>query len=142
MPSPDKPPMSNQPRQLNITDVARAAGVSITTVSRVMNHVPTVTSENRVKVEEAIRRLKFRPNVAARRLAAGRHQTTLGLIIPEFQELFQSFYAIEVIKGVGQAAQEHHVDILLHVGSDRQQPPNVAAVEGLIFADVDGQEEF
>ena len=130
------------PKQLNIADVAKAAGVSTTTVSRVLNHVPTVSSDNRAKVEQAVRRLNFRPNVAARRLAAGRQQTTLGLIIPEFHELFQSFYAIEVIKGVGRAAQEHQADLLLHLAGEKKREPNIQAVDGLIFVDVYGQEEF
>ena len=133
---------TKMPKQLNIADVARAAGVSTTTVSRVLNRVPTVTTENRAKVEAAVRQLNFRPNVAARRLAAGRQQTTLGLIIPEFQEVFQSFYAIEVIKGVGRASQEHHVDLLLHLASENKREPNIQAVDGLIFVDVYGQEEF
>ena len=131
------------PKKLNISDVARTAGVSTTTVSRVLNRIPTVTNDNRVKVEEAIRRLNFRPNAAARRLAAGKQQTTVGLIIPEFQELFQSFYAIEVVRGVGQGAQSCQVDILLHLAAAADaRRPNIVAVDGLIFVDIYGQEEF
>lgn len=130
------------PKKLNIADVARAAGVSTTTVSRVLNRVSTVTQENRLKVDAAIQQLRFRPNPAARRLAAGQQQTTLGLIIPEFKELFHSFYAIEVIKGVGHAAQGHRVDLLLHLAGEQQREPHIQTVDGLIFVDIYGQEEF
>ncbi len=128
-------------KTLNIADVARAAGVSITTVSRVIHHLPTVTSDNRLRVEAAIRKLKFRPNVAAQRLAAGIHTAIFGLVIPQFTGVFQSFFALEVIKGVGQSAERLHADLLLHLAR-RDHWVTPTTVDGLLFIDVDGQEEF
>ena len=55
-----------------INDVARAAGVSIKTVSRVLNGEPYVREETRLKVTEAAERLNYRPNISARALAGGR----------------------------------------------------------------------
>lgn len=60
--------MSN--KRATITDVARMAGVSIMTVSRVLNNTTNVTKSTRGKVMNAINSLKYRPNVSARRLAS------------------------------------------------------------------------
>lgn len=56
----------------SIRDVAAAAGVSIKTVSRVVNKAPNVSEDLRTRVTEAIDRLGYRPNQSARRLAGGR----------------------------------------------------------------------
>ena len=55
-----------------IDDVAELAGVSIKTVSRVVNKEPNVREETREKVEKAITQLHYRPNVSARNLASQR----------------------------------------------------------------------
>lgn len=59
-------------QSVTIDDVAAAAGVSIKTVSRVINGEPHVSERTRERVEQAIARLDYRPNVAARSLAASR----------------------------------------------------------------------
>jgi len=56
----------------SITDVARSAGVSIKTVSRVLNNEPNVTEKTRDKVQEAVKALEYRPNFSARSLAGNR----------------------------------------------------------------------
>lgn len=60
-------------------DVARVAGVSHQTVSRVLNDLPGVRPETRRRVREAIEQLGYRPNLMARALATGR-SSTLGLV--------------------------------------------------------------
>lgn len=62
-----------------IFDVAAAAGVSHQTVSRALKGDPTVREEIRVRVDEAVQRLQYRPNAAARALAS-RRTRTLGLL--------------------------------------------------------------
>ena len=59
-------------KDATIRDVARAADVSIKTVSRVLNGEPNVRSETRDAVNKAVARLKYRPNLAARSLAGSR----------------------------------------------------------------------
>lgn len=56
----------------SIRDVAAMAGVSIKTVSRVVNNAPNVSSDLRERVADAIKKLDYRPNQSARRLAGGR----------------------------------------------------------------------
>jgi len=122
-----------------IEDVAKAAGVSITTVSRVINKIPTVTKFNKSKVEEVIRRLKFQPNLSAQRLARGKN-FTVGLVIPRYRGLFYSFYGTELIRGVGGACDNLKLDLLLHIANSHSLI-NLSAVGGVIFADITGNKE-
>ncbi|MGB6071440.1 MAG: LacI family DNA-binding transcriptional regulator, partial [Rhodococcus sp. (in: high G+C Gram-positive bacteria)] len=62
-----------------MTDVARLAGVSHQTVSRVINGHPNVTEATRTKVDQAISELGYRPNTAARALVTGRSKT-IGIV--------------------------------------------------------------
>ena len=129
-----------KPRKIDIGAVARAAGVSTTTVSRVINGVATVMEENRERVMEAIERLHYQPNPSAQRLAAGK-TNTVGLLIPRFEGIFHSFYALEVIKGIGIAAERHQLDLLLHV-TDGKTSPASGAVDATMFIDIYGCEEL
>lgn len=118
----------------SIHDVANRAKVSITTVSRVLNNVPTVSDKNRAKVEEAIAYYKFRPNVSAQRLARGQNNS-IGLVIPGYPGIFHSFYAIELIRGVGHACETLRMDLVFHI-TDGFTPINTHNVGGVIFADI------
>ncbi|WP_432991902.1 LacI family DNA-binding transcriptional regulator [Dactylosporangium sp. CA-233914] len=69
-------------RAAAITDVARLAGVSHQTVSRVLNGHPAVSSATRARVLTAIRQLDYRPNALARTLAGGRSRM-IGVISPD-----------------------------------------------------------
>jgi DNA-binding LacI/PurR family transcriptional regulator len=127
-------------KPISIADVARTAGVSTTTVSRVINAVPTVTEDNRRRVLEAIRKLRYRPNPSAQRLAAG-HANTVGLIIPRYEGVFYSYFALQVIKGVGIAAERLRFDLLLHI-TENAAMSIPAGVEGVLFIDIYGCEEL
>ncbi|HAM41063.1 MAG TPA: hypothetical protein DDX89_05080 [Candidatus Omnitrophica bacterium] len=126
-------------KKINIAEVAGAAGVSTTTVSRVINAVPTVSEDNRRRVQEAIKKLRYRPNPSAQRLAAGR-TNTIGLLIPRFEGIFHSYFALQVIKGIGVAAERSRFDLLLHITDGTTFPSG--AVDGLIFIDVYGCEDL
>jgi len=119
---------------MSIEDVARRARVSITTVSRVINKVPTVNQRNRIKVEEAIAHLKFKPNVSAQRLARGLNNS-VGLVMPGYPGIFHSFYAMELIRGVGHACETLKLDLIFHI-TDGYNPLNTGHMGGVIFADV------
>jgi DNA-binding LacI/PurR family transcriptional regulator len=104
---------------VTMQDVANYAGVSKTTVSRVMNNDPTVAPELRVRVSKAVHDLGYQPNRAARRLRAS-SSDVIGLIISDLQNPF----FIAVMEGVEDMAYENQMSILLcNTGEDleRQQ---------------------
>jgi LacI family transcriptional regulator len=78
-----------------IEDVAKLAGVSITTVSRVINKNYPVKAVTRAKVEEAVRELSFVPNSMARGLIK-KKTFTIGVVVPSMTNLFFP----EVVRGI------------------------------------------
>lgn len=70
---------ANGARPVNIRDVARAAGVSHQTVSRVINDHPNISAPTRARVEHAMERLAYRPSRVARALATARSRT-IGIV--------------------------------------------------------------
>ncbi|MDD3345737.1 MAG: LacI family DNA-binding transcriptional regulator [Candidatus Omnitrophica bacterium] len=123
-------------RNISILDVAKASGVSITTVSRVINKVGTVKEKNRVKVMDAVKELKFQPSVVAQRLATGK-SNVVALVIPRYEGVFYSFYALEIIRGVGTMCDALKLDLLLHL-ADAHSPLSLRGVGGMIFSDIIG----
>ena len=88
---------------VNIYDIAKKAGVSVVTVSRVINNYPSVRPHNRAKVLEAMKELDYKPNAAARSLAKGR-TGMVGLVLPSMQDFFMSQVVLTVentLKAVG-----------------------------------------
>jgi len=121
---------------ISIKDVAKLAGVSITTVSRVINKAPSVQEENRISVLEAIKQLKFHPSVHAQRLATGK-SNIVALVIPRYEGIFYSFYALELIRGIGTLCEALKLDLLLHL-TDSRTALNLKGAGGIIFADIIG----
>ncbi len=94
---------NEHPERMDIRTIAQRANVSIATVSRAMNHVPTVNPKIAKRVWEVIDELDYFPNTQARALVSGRSRL-LGLIVPEitnpfFPELIQGFEDIAVESG-------------------------------------------
>ncbi|MEW6170830.1 MAG: LacI family DNA-binding transcriptional regulator [Candidatus Omnitrophota bacterium] len=123
-------------KRLSIEDVAKRAGVSITTVSRVINKIPTVSLKNKQKVEEAIKELKFKPSLLAQRLAKGANNA-IGLIIPRYENIFYSFSILEIIRGIGFVCDNLKLDLLLHI-TDGRTFIDPSSVGGVIFVDIIG----
>jgi len=92
----------------SIEDVAKRANVSISTVSRVINRRELVNEKTRLRVEEAIRELRYRPNAFARGLML-RKSGIVGLVLPD---LHGEFYS-EVIRGANLQARETGHNLLL-----------------------------
>src|SRR5262245_23571967 len=82
-----------------IHDVAARAGVSVATVSRVLNGKSVVREDTRRLVNEAAKALRYVPNVAARSLSI-RRSHTIGIVLPDVHGEFFS----EVIRGIDLAA--------------------------------------
>jgi LacI family transcriptional regulator len=94
---------NRRPRAVSIRDVARRAGVSIATVSRAVNRIPTVDTELAKRVWKAVDEVGYMPNTQARALVSGRSRM-LGLIVSEitnpfFPELVQEFENLAVAQG-------------------------------------------
>lgn len=105
--------------------VAALAGVSIKTVSNVINDHPHVTPETRAKVEEAIRQLDYRPNVYARTLRGGR-SGVIALAIPSIDWP----YFAEVGRSVSRAAHRRGWTVFIDE-TDGDLDREIAAVKGL-----------
>ncbi|MBI4308779.1 MAG: LacI family DNA-binding transcriptional regulator [Candidatus Omnitrophica bacterium] len=127
--------MNGITKRISITDVARRADVSITTVSRVLNKVPTVNKEIAARVEDAITFYKFKPNATAQRLARGTLSTAIGFVIPGFPGIFHSFYAVELMRGIGHGCETMRLDLVFHI-TDGLNPLRSSYAGGLIFADI------
>lgn len=103
----ESPATNNNPA--TIQDVADLAGVSIATVSRVVNGKSPVVPETAQRVMDAIRELNYVPRAAARILASKRTDT-LGLIVPEISG---EFFA-PMLRGIEAAAGDAGFDLLIH----------------------------
>ena len=79
--------------RLTITDIARKAGVSKTTVSRVLNHRPDVDEETRKKILSIIEEFNYSPSFTAKSLSTGKAQL-IGLIVPSLS----SYFSLEIIR--------------------------------------------
>ncbi|MBM3250121.1 MAG: LacI family transcriptional regulator [Candidatus Omnitrophica bacterium] len=123
-------------KTVSIEDVARLAGVSITTVSRVINKFPSVKEKNRLKVLGAIKELKFSPSIFAQRLATGK-SNVVALVIPRYEGVFYSFYVLELIRGIGTLCDVFKLDLLLHL-TDARSGLDLRGIGGVIFADIIG----
>lgn len=117
---------------VTIYDVAREAGVSMATVSRVVNGNPNVKPSTRKKVMETIERLGYRPNAVARGLAS-KKTTTVGVVIPDISN---PFYA-EVTRGIEDIAKMYHYNIVLG-NSDQQKPKELDLIDTFLEKQVDG----
>lgn len=129
----------NLSKTISIEDVAKLANVSIATVSRVINKLSTVKDKNRQKVLDAVKSLNFQPSVSAQRLATGKNNT-IALVIPRYEGMFYSFYALELIRGIGTMCEVLKIDLLLHLADVRTQI-NLRSIGGIIFADIIGNRE-
>lgn len=124
--------------QVTINEVAKEANVSPATVSRFLNNPLSVKEKNRKRIEKAIKKLNYKPSLYARRLAGGK-SGIYGLIIPGYEGLFYSYYALEIIRGVGFVLEKLNIDLYLHIWWQKDTF-NSSLVDGVIFADIIGNE--
>ena len=100
-------------KRVTIYDVAKDAGVSLATVSRVINGSEVVKGPTRTKVEASIEKLGYKPNAIAQGLALQK-TTSIGLVIPE-----ASFtYTGQIINGLLDVAKIYDYKIILHTTTE------------------------
>src|ERR1700751_1796525 len=120
------------PKAAIIYDVARESKVSVFTVSAVVNNKSHVSRKLRERVEAAIQKLNYRPNLIARSLAKQRTHT-IGMIVPDIANPFFPM----VVRGAEDAAQKHGYNLLL-CNSDDSLAKEENSVELLLSKRVDG----
>lgn len=116
----------------SLRDVALRAGVSVKTVSNVVNYYPFVTAETRAKVQRALVEMDYRPNLSARQLRGGR----TGLIALAVPELGQPYFAEIAELIVHEAAGQGWTVLIDQTRGDRASERLVA--EGIKAHLVDG----
>ncbi len=105
--------MPHAKKRATIKDVAAEAGVSYQTVSRVINNQAGVTDETRLRVQQAIDALGYRPSLAARSLPR-RRSFIIGLIIPyDADYLFRDPHLLAQISGIDAEANARGYNVLL-----------------------------
>ncbi len=93
---------------VTIYDVAKAAGVGISTVSRVLNDNTNVRAETRHRVLEAIEALGYKPNILARNLSRN-HVQTVGVVLSYFTNPFQ----VAVLQGIERFSSQAGLDLTI-----------------------------
>ena len=93
--------------RVNISDVAREAGVSLGTVSNAINHPERVRPETRRLIEEAIERLGYLPNQSARLLAGGSN-AVIGLVLPRLNH----GCSVQIASGARNEAERAGLDLV------------------------------
>ena len=117
--------------KITISDVAREAGVSIATVSRVIQGKPSVSPELARRVQEVAGRLGYRPSPMARGLATGA-TGMVGILVPQLSNP----YFHEVIKAIGARAGQDGIRMLVLESDERAaDEPDLAAS---LYAHADG----
>jgi LacI family transcriptional regulator len=101
--------MGRRNKSITIHDVAQAAGVSVSTVSRVLNDKDDVAPETYEKVQGVIQEMGYTSSLAARSMRS-RRTNVIGLIVPDVADSF----SIQVMKGVNQAIFELGYDLIIY----------------------------
>ena len=122
-------------KNVTIKDVAKQAGVSISTVSRVINDSKPVTDEVKQRVREVIKETGYVPNPLARSLVT-RKSMLIGVVVPEMADPFVS----EILTGIEEVAKMYDYDILLsntYMDKDQEEKSinllKAKQVEGIIM---------
>lgn len=119
-------------KRVTIYDVATEAGVSLATVSRVINGSDVVKEPTKKRVQEAIEKLGYKPNAIAQGLALQK-TTSIGLVVPE-----ASFtYTGQIINGLIDVAKIYNYNIMLHTITAGITDIN-DVIEDIIKSRVDG----
>lgn len=121
---------------LNIKDIAKLAGVSPATVSRVINNTGNVNEENRERVLKVLGETGYKPNALARGLI---HKRTniLGIVVPDISNINFS----ELVKGIEKEARKYGYNIILTTSGNEFEKEvecfqmyNEKRVDGIIFS--------
>ena len=119
-------------KRITIYDVAKEADVSLATVSRVINDSNVVREDTRMRVQQAIEKLGYKPNAIAQGLALSK-TTTISIVMSE--KLFA--YNVKILNGLMDVAKIYNYNIMFHTtskGISKMQD----VIESIIKSRVDG----
>ena len=128
------------PSHMTITEIAQESGVSISTVSRVLNGNVPVSEDKRKRVEATIQKYNYSPNALARSLVS-KHTMTIGVILPDISNPYFSSVFCEIEKAAHEAGYSillcntlYHSSSTGHMEEDYIQMMIDKHVDGLIIA--------
>ena len=124
--------MENLKDRVTIYQVAQAAGVSLATVSRVINKRGSVTEATKKKVEETIAALGYKPSGLAQALATNR-STNIGIVIPSANYV----YIANLLNGINEVAREKKFTLTMF-STWHSREDALAVIEKVITSHVDG----
>lgn len=107
---PDRPKRTSARRPVSIQDIAEAAGVSHSTVSRALHNSDLIRPEVRLRVQQLAQKMGYIPNAVAQSLK-GQRTHTVGLVISSIADPF----AGRVVRGIEEIAQANRISLLLSV---------------------------
>lgn len=123
---------TNLKDRVTIYEVAKSSGVSLATVSRVINKKSNVTEATRKKVEQTIARLGYKPSALAQALATNK-TTNIGVVIPSANYVYIS----NMLNGLTEAARDKGFVLSLYVTSHNKEEAT-SMMNRLITSHVDG----
>src|SRR5512142_180224 len=119
-------------RRVSIQDIAQAAGVSHTTVSRALRDSPLISAEVRQQIHKLAHEMGYIPNAVAQSLR-GQRTSTVGLVVTTISDPFVG----RVVRGVEEVAQHEKLSLFLSV-SNNDPDRELAVIETFHRRRVDG----
>ena len=101
-------------RRYTIKDIAEQSGVSLSTVSLVLNANPRISESTRTRVNETIARLGYQPNRMARALA-WKNTRTLAVMLPQLRHTLADVYFGEIVSGIYDKAAKLGYKVMLEI---------------------------
>ncbi len=118
--------------EINSTEIAKIAGVSRSTVSRVINNYPNVPEKTRKKVMEIIQRYNYYPNLSAQVLA-GKRTSTLGLFMIERGQVSGDSLSNLLITSIIESASSLGYYVLTNIIGDTNHPKTIESIKEVFF---------
>ncbi|RCX18156.1 LacI family transcriptional regulator [Fontibacillus phaseoli] len=106
---------------VTIKDVAKKAGVSPSTVSRVLSNHPRISAETSRKVKDIMEQLGYHPNIMAKSLVSKTTNSICIMLPKSAEELFSNFFFMELIRGIVTQASRLGYDVLISSGANEKE---------------------
>jgi len=122
--------------KLTIKDIAKKAGVSVTSVSFVINNKPGISESTREKVQRIIKETNFKPNLNSKKLVLNK-SFNICLIMNRFSSLFDDLFYFEIMRGIINKSMKCNYNVIISkaVNSQNELPDLIYSgdADGIIF---------